>query len=185
MKKIGLIALLLIVAMSGCSLLEEEKSEHAKMLKELYTNNDWDYDKVIVVEQGKKRRTDFFDFTIYSTETVESYGETVHEDEESEFLVVGVEVKNTFKDVIPVGTYDFAITYEINGKFVEDYAYEGVPGEEAYPDEYELAPNEKISGEVVFSLPKEATLVSVTYQEIYVNENGANSVGDVYIIPVK
>ncbi len=185
MKKIisTLLIVLSILLIAGCG-STNSLGDHGKLVKDLYEQQEWEVGTLKEVEMNKVIKTDYLDFQVTGAEKVETYDGYEAAFEGYEYYVVDVTVKNTFKEAIPVGTYDFVICYEIDGELVEDYPYSDTGNGEMYPDDITLDSDASVSGKLVFDIPNGAKLVSVSYVEIHLTESGGTRMGTMYIVPL-
>lgn len=115
-------------------------------------------------------RTAFFDFSIDSAYTADSY-QSFAAEEGNQLLIAQITIKNTMTSSIPMFDTDFQAQW---GDDEDDQAFsfpltaEGDAAEgEMLPEEYELAINESRTGLLVFQVPADKKDFSVSYQEIF------------------
>lgn len=124
---------------------------------------------------GDKVSTAFFDFSVTSGESMSEYeGYTAAEG--NKLVVVNLNIKNTETYSLPMGQYDFMISW---GNGDEDFAF---PVEQycdkQFADEYEIGIAKSVDGALVFEVPSDKKDMAIAFEEYYEDE----SVGDIYVI---
>ncbi len=135
-----------------------------------------EYDKLYTASMNEALTNSFFEFTITSASSADELEDYVPQTEGYRFLIADVTVKNVFGETIPVGNYDFYVLW--NGG--EDVAYYSFT-DEMYPDDYDLADGESLSGRLVFELPADAADIMIGYTEIWDDDFE----GNIYLIEIK
>lgn len=85
-------------------------------------------------------------------------------EEEAQFLILHVCIKNITNEILMMYKDDFMITFDDEGPFeAEDYFGWHVQ----LKDEYALKPQEEIQGTLVYIISKEAKKIMLTYTEYF------------------
>ena len=145
------VALVLVLALSSCSLLDEA-------VKNIIKGD-------VTGELNTSYSTQWFDFTVKSIKSGYTYGDC-DADDGWKFVVVRVSETNTFSEPIPMGIFDFYL--EAEGLAEEDsWPLSPLEGSEdtMMPDEFELDIDETAEYDVVFIIPDEITEISFIYEE--------------------
>lgn len=117
----------------------------------------------------------FFDFTVNSVETADSYAGYTPE-EGNRLLIADMTIVNTFPEAIPMWDDDFIIEW---GSGVDEYDVPlEVLDEQQLPEEYELDVDEERSGLLVFEVPAEQKDFVISYLEFFDD----NTEGDLYYV---
>lgn len=134
-------------------------------------------------QTGDVMRNVFFDFKVNSWRTSESY-EDLKAAKDMKLIVVNVNVINPTGYPLSMFDSDFQIVY---GSGEDDWEvpltyYDSTNFRNGMLEsEYTVAVNKKVSGDLVFSVPVEAELLYLVYEEYY--ENG--EYGDLYVVELK
>ena len=127
-------------------------------------------------------KTLFFDFSVESAQWVDEVeGYTAAEG--NALLDTVIKIKNTSDDdELPMSTYDFQAQW--GGEGEDDYAYqpEELTGEGIMPVEFTLSKGESVEYHVIFEVPAGSTDLSVSYWELYTDEDGKDVEGDTYFV---
>ena len=140
-------------------------------------------------EVGDTVQTMFFDFTVLDyLSTTDINGITPEAGKQ--FVGVKLNIENTFNKDITMFSSDLIIEWEptsADDKGAEGphsyYDKEAIFNEE-FEKEYTLAPGESKEGVLVFEIPEGITQVAITTQDIYVDKQGNEHKGDVYIVNI-
>ena len=140
-------------------------------------------------EVGDTVKTMFFDFTVLDyLSTTDINGITPEAGKQ--FVGVKLNIENTFNKDITMFSSDLIIEWEptsADDKGAEGphsyYDKEAIFNEE-FEKEYTLAPGESKEGVLVFEIPEGITQVAITTQDIYVDKQGNEHKGDVYIVNI-
>lgn len=134
-------------------------------------------------QTGDVMRNVFFDFKVNSWRTSESY-EDLKAAKDMKLIVVNVNVINPTGYPLSMFDSDFQIVY---GSGEDDWEvpltyYDSTNFRNGMLEsEYTVAVNKKVSGDLVFSVPVEAELLYLVYEEYF--ENG--EYGDLYVVELK
>ena len=140
-------------------------------------------------EVGDTVQTMFFDFSVLDyLSTTDINGITPEAGKQ--FVGVKLNIENTFNKDITMFSSDIIIEWD---KLNADdpgaagpnsyYDKEAIFNEE-FEKEYTLAPGESKEGVLVFEIPEGITKVAITTQDIYVDKQGNEHKGDVYIVNI-
>ena len=140
-------------------------------------------------EAGDTVQTMFFDFTVLDyLSSTDINGITPEAGKQ--FVGVKLNIENTFNKDITMFSSDIIIEWD---KLNADdpgaagpnsyYDKEAIFNEE-FEKEYTLAPGESKEGVLVFEIPEGITQVAITTQDIYVDKQGNEHKGDVYIVNI-
>ncbi len=115
-------------------------------------------------EVGKVYKTQWFDFSVNSLETVAEY-EGVPADEGYVFVVANITEKNTWdgNESIPMSNWDF---YMLEGTDTAEINPESPWADAMMPDEFSLAPDEEVTYDVVFMVSENVADVKFVYLEV-------------------
>lgn len=129
---------------------------------------------------GDKMSDAFFDFTVNSAESAQSYKDYTAA-EGNKLIVVDMTIHNTFRGSVPMFASDFYVVYDWNSDPVA-YA-DPINSEDAsktygdmLPNEYSLAINEEVNGLLVYEVPESTKDVTLLFDEYFENEEW----GDTY-----
>lgn len=116
---------------------------------------------------GKTYETKWFTFSVDAMETAAAY-KGMEAGEGEVFLICTVTETNNWegKEPIPMSSEDFYVTRE---DWTEPVGPETAWEEAMMPLSFELAPDEQVTYDVVFSIPADSKDIQFTYVEI--NEN--------------
>ena len=140
-------------------------------------------------EVGDTVQTMFFDFSVLDyLSTTDING--IKPEAGKQFVGVKLNIENTFNKDITMFSSDIIIEWD---KLNADdpgaagpnsyYDKEAIFNEE-FEKEYTLAPGESKEGVLVFEIPEGITQVAITTQDIYVDKQGNEHKGDVYIVNI-
>ena len=140
-------------------------------------------------EVGDTVQTMFFDFSVLDyLSTTDING--IKPEAGKQFVGVKLNIENTFNKDITMFSSDLIIEWEptsADDKGAEGphsyYDKEAIFNEE-FEKEYTLAPGESKEGVLVFEIPEGITQVAITTQDIYVDKQGNEHKGDVYIVNI-
>ena len=140
-------------------------------------------------EVGDTVETMFFNFTVEDfLSSTDINGITPEAGKQ--FVGVKVNVENTFNKDITMFSSDLIIEWEptsADDKGAEGphsyYDKEAIFNEE-FEKEYTLAPGESKEGVLLFEIPEGITQVAITTQDIYIDKQGNEHKGDVYIVNI-
>ena len=138
---------------------------------------------------GDTAQTMFFDFSVLDyLSSTDINGITPEAGKQ--FVGVKLNIENTFNKDITMFSSDIIIEWD---KLNADdpgaagpnsyYDKEAIFNEE-FEKEYTLAPGESKEGVLVFEIPEGITQVAITTQDIYVDKQGNEHKGDVYIVNI-
>ncbi len=129
---------------------------------------------------GDKMSNAFFDFTVNSAETAQTYGDYTAA-EGKKLLIVDITLQNTFRGSLPMFASDFYVVYDWNSDPVS-YA-DPINAEnddhtsgDMFKSEYSLAINETMNGVAVYEIPAESRDITLLFDEYFENEE----YGDTY-----
>ena len=129
---------------------------------------------------GDKMSNAFFDFTVNSVSTAQSYGDYTAA-EGKKLLIVEITMQNTFRGSLPMFASDFYVVYDWNSDPVS-YA-DPINAEnddhtsgDMFKSEYSLAINETMNGVAVYEIPAESRDITLLFDEYFENEE----YGDTY-----
>ena len=185
MKKFSalILAVVLLVSLAGCGLVSKGFSEALDEVLEEEAGAK-DIVNVILPEEGYAGgrigdtfRTEFFDFTVDSVRSVDSY-EGYTESENTDLLDVVITVKNTFGEELPMFNSDFQIQWHDLGDKDEDFGFGIIfpESETVMPEEYTQKRAETVTYHIIYEVPEEADEFSVSYLEYYEDD----TTGDVF-----
>ena len=140
-------------------------------------------------EVGDTVETMFFNFTVEDfLSSTDINGITPEAGKQ--FVGVKLNIENTFNKDITMFSSDLIMEWEptsADDKGAEGphsyYDKEAIFNEE-FEKEYTLAPGESKEGVLVFEIPEGITKVAITTQDIYVDKQGNEHKGDVYIVHI-
>jgi|GEM_PF-1656419 len=129
---------------------------------------------------GDKMSDAFFDFTVNSAESAQSYKDYTAA-EGNKLVIVDITIHNTFRGSVPMFATDFYVVYDWNSDPVA-YA-DPINSEDAaltygdmLPNEYSMAINEEVNGLLVYEVPESTKDVTLLFDEYFENEEW----GDTY-----
>ena len=129
---------------------------------------------------GDKMSDAFFDFTVNSAESAQSYKDYTAA-EGNKLVIVDITIHNTFRGSVPMFASDFYVVYDWNSDPVA-YA-DPINNEDAsltfgdmLPNEYSLAINEEVNGLLVYEVPESSKDITLLFDEYFENEE----FGDTY-----
>lgn len=140
-------------------------------------------------EVGDTAQTMFFDLTVLDyLSSTDING--IKPEAGKQFVGIKLDIKNTFNKDITMFSSDIIIEWD---KLNADDP--GAAGPNSYYDkdaifneefekEYTLTPGESREGVLVFEIPEGITQVAITTQDIYVDKQGNEHKGDVYIVNI-
>ena len=119
-----------------------------------------------VYSLGDSVSTYWFDFIVEKAERGDTYG-SYQTQEGRELIICDLRLENTFDEAVPMGWADFILTWD--GAEGEDSAY-ALPTitDGQLPEEYELAEDGRMSGQLVFEIPEGTEGLQIVFQELYV-----------------
>ena len=137
---------------------------------------------------GDTLETYFFSFSVDSAALADTYGGKTA-GPGSAFLVAEMTVENTGGDPVEMYDVDFSLQWgEGSGRILpittdpETLLELPAAGENQLPATYVLEPGEVRTGELVYEVLAGQTEFSLSYQEQFVDETGAESVGETYTV---
>ena len=109
--------------------------------------------------------TYWFDFVVEGAERGDTYGSYLAQ-EGCELIICDLQLENTFDEAVPMGWADFVLAWD--GTEGENSAY-ALPTitDEQLPEEYELAKDGQMSGQLVFEIPGGTTGLQLVFLELY------------------
>lgn len=166
----GLAALTLGAALSGCSGIT---------LFNAGKNTDG--------EIGDRMSNMFFDFTVNSAQEVAEYDGHTPADG-SRLILCNVTLVNTFGEELPMYDSDFQLQW---GDGDEDYTWsvdplavdeDGMPTNAQMPLEWFMPDGAEETYDLLFEVPADAAEFDLAYLEQYVDEDGNEGQGDLYLV---
>lgn len=130
---------------------------------------------------GDTVKTIFFDFSVESAQWVDEInGYTPAEG--NALLDTVIKIKNTSGDGLPMGIYDFQAQW--GGEGEDDFAFqsEEITGEGIMPVEFEMKKGETAEYHVYYEIPAGSTDLSISYWEVYTDEDGKEVEGDTFFV---
>ena len=136
-------------------------------------------------EVGDTAQTMFFDLTVLDyLSSTDING--IKPEAGKQFVGVKLNIENTFNKDITMFSSDIIIEWDDDPGAAGPNSYydkEAIFNEE-FEKEYTLAPGESKEGVLVFEIPEGITQVAITTQDIYVDKQGNEHKGDVYIVNI-
>lgn len=130
---------------------------------------------------GDTLHTIFFDYTVNSAQWVDEVnGYTASEG--NALLDVELTIKNTFKEEIPMGVYDFQAQWNDEAEDAFAFQPEGVSGDNIMPETFNLKRAETVTYHVIYEVPEGSTDLSISTMDYYTNEKGEEVEGDTYFV---
>ena len=160
--KIWLLGGLTALVLSGCGLLPgTERTETEE------------------VHVGDTVSTSWFDYTITSAQSADSYQDRTA-DEGCKLIVVELTIQNRFDEPVPMYDSDFQLYW---GEYAQDqWALPlDVYCSEQLPQEYSLAVGETREGVLVYQVPDSACDFTLAFLEVFDNGTPEGEEGDVYL----
>ncbi len=177
MKKLvcALLMSVLVLSMTGCSTATNGGSDTDIYAEDGYAEGRF----------GDVMHTYFFDYTVNSAYTCQDFnGYTPAEG--NTLLVADVTVKNTFSESIEMYDTDFQVQWgDDNNDDAYDFPityYTDAVSDEQLPGIYSLDVNESKTGLLVFEVPAGNTDFSISYLELFVDEDNYESEGDTFFV---
>ncbi len=130
---------------------------------------------------GDIMRTAFFDFKVSSAEFAETYADTVKPSAGKRLLVVNITLTGTFEEPVHMYDSDFQVQWGETGD--EDFAvpvtYESSKYTEGMIEpEYDLLPEQTVTGDLVYEVPEGYTDFFLAFQEYFEDEG----LGDAFFV---
>ena len=138
-------------------------------------------------ELGDTMSNMFFDFTVNSAGTVDSYDGYTPSDG-NQLILCNITLKNTFGEALPMYDSDFQLQW---GDGDEDYAWSvdpleedgsGMPTNDQMPLEWSMDDGAVETYDLLFEVPADVTNFSIVYLEQYTDEDGNDGQGDLYTV---
>ena len=141
-----------------------------------------DYGEVIELTTNDVMHSDFFDLKVNSVATADELEDYVPVDDSYTFLVVNVSITNTFDQDDPMSYADFpvvwgGVTFPVDWEQVGDDEY-AIPESDfttALPDEYNIEAGGTVTGDLIYTVPKDLGSVTMEYYDLYSDEFRGNT----------
>ena len=113
----------------------------------------------------------FFDFTVNSAESAESY-ESIVPAEGNKLVITELTIQNTSSQTIPMFSTDFMIAWsdgDDDFALPVNYYDESITATDMFDEEYELVINEKRTGLYIFEVPEDEQDFILMFEEYFDN----------------
>ncbi|MEG2685041.1 MAG: DUF4352 domain-containing protein [Erysipelotrichaceae bacterium] len=100
-------------------------------------------------------------------------------DDDAQYLVVNVSIRNITNEVLLMLKEDFTISYDDEEPYVGEDFFQI---DKQLPNEYALKPNERITGKLIFIIGGNAKRIMLMYNEFYDDDSEGKTYKLKYII---
>lgn len=165
----------ILLAVSGCTAVTDAVGGAVSEVGTAIQAEGRGYGKTYELKQDETMKTAFFDLTVNSVTTAETFEDFLPVVEGDQFLVVNVTVTSTLADAGPIPMYysDFELKWEAAGEetILPDMAF----AEDQLADEYELAEGESSTGNLIFEVPNAVSAFDFKFYEVWDDEFEGNT----------
>ncbi|MEG0823835.1 MAG: DUF4352 domain-containing protein [Erysipelotrichaceae bacterium] len=124
-------------------------------------------------------QTSFFTLKINKIELIKKELGGYVIDDDAQYLVVNVSIRNITNEVLLMLKEDFTISYDDEEPYVGEDFFQI---DKQLPNEYALKPNERITGKLIFIIGGNAKRIMLMYNEFYDDDSEGKTYKLKYII---
>ncbi len=138
--------------------------------------------QIITASVGESVSTMFFELTVNSAQSADTYSDFIPGDENYKIVVINVTYTNTTTSDIEMYDSDFVLLLNDAGTETA-YVYDAFT-DEMMPGSETLKPGQAATYDLLFCVPKETSSFIMMYEEVYSQEGQQKVTGDKYHINI-